>query len=169
MTAPYLVSTLLYCFDADDQVLLMERAQEPNLGCWSPCGGKLQMDQGESPHACARREAEEELGVVAEAGDLHLTGLVSEQGDAHWLMFLFELKPRLACTPPPHREGRFQFFTQNKIAQLALPRTDREKIWPLFWKHRRGFFAAHCVCRPDGSQQWEILESRPKCGLPGDV
>ena len=59
----YRIATLLYCFNERDDVLLLERAQEPNRGFWSPCGGKLRMDMGESPYACACREAAEELGI----------------------------------------------------------------------------------------------------------
>jgi 8-oxo-dGTP diphosphatase len=80
---------------------------------------------------------------------LHLTGLVSEhgyQGQAHWLMFLFEVGPRLAQLPPPHREGEFAFFAPAQIPSLPIPQTDAEQIWPLFWRHRGGFFAAHCHC-----------------------
>ena len=75
MILPYKVATLLYCFNERDEVLLLERAQEPNRGLWSPCGGKLKTDIGESPYACACREAEEELGIKIHATDLHLTGL----------------------------------------------------------------------------------------------
>ena len=92
---PYKLATLLYCFNERDEALLLERAQEPNLGLWSPCGGKLHTDTGESPYACACREAQEELGLTLSPSDLHLTGLVSEhgyQGQTHWLMFLFEVK-----------------------------------------------------------------------------
>src|SRR5208282_863732 len=113
MKMPYRIATLLYCFNRQDQALLMRRAQEPNLGLWSPCGGKLHMADGESPYACACREAGEEIGLKLTAADLHLTGLISEdgyQGRAHWLMFLFEVMPRLEQLPPPHREGEFGFF-----------------------------------------------------------
>jgi 8-oxo-dGTP diphosphatase len=72
---PYKIATLLYCFNEQDEVLLLERAQEPNRGFWSPCGGKLKMDSGESPYACACREAGEELGIKIQASDLHLAGL----------------------------------------------------------------------------------------------
>ncbi len=161
-TLPYKISTLLYCFNPQDEVLLMERAQEPNLGLWSPCGGKLHTDVGESPYACACREAQEELGLTLSAGDLHLTGLVSEHGYAgqsHWLMFLFEVKRRIEKLPPPHREGRFEFFQPAEVAQLKLPQTDRERLWPWFWQHRGGFFAAHCVCQPNGVNEWALEES----------
>lgn len=164
MPLPHVISTLLYGFNARDEALLLERAQEPNLGLWSPCGGKLRAADGESPHACACREAQEELGLHLAPGDLHLTGLVSEHGyagQAHWLMFLFEIRPRLTALPPPHREGVFRFIAREDLPALKLPQTDRERIWPLFWRHRGGFFAAHCHCHPDGRHEWTLEESRP--------
>src|SRR5512135_2126709 len=115
---PYQVSTLLYCFSEQDEVLLMESAQEPNLGLWSPCGGKLQTDIGESPYACACREAQEELGLALVPDDLHLAGIVSEHGymgQSHWLMFLFEVTKKLSRLPAPHREGRFRFFQRDEL------------------------------------------------------
>jgi 8-oxo-dGTP diphosphatase len=162
MNLPYKISTLLYCFSPADEVLLLERRQEPNLGYWSPCGGKLDTATGESPYACACREAREEIGLELTAGDLHLTGIVSEYGylgQAHWLMFLFEVKPRLTALPPPHREGDFRFFSAAELASLRLPQTDVEMIWPLFWAHRGGFFAAHCRTSPGGQNQWTLEES----------
>jgi len=163
MVLPYKVATLLYCFNERDEVLLLERTQEPNRGFWSPCGGKLHTSQGESPYVCACREAKEELGIAVSARDLRLTGLVSEhgyQGQTHWLMFLFEVRPRLKAVPPPHREGTFQFFPREKLPGLKLPQTDLEQIWPWFWAHRGGFFAAHCHCQPDGGNEWTLEESR---------
>lgn len=162
MGFPYKIATLLYCFNEADEVLLLERAQEPNLGCWSPCGGKLIQDIGESPYACACREAEEEMGLKILPSDLHLTGIVSEhgyQGHAHWLMFLFEVKPRLTFVPAPHREGAFQFFKKSELSSLKMPQTDLEQIWPLFWKHRGGFFSAHCHCTAGDANLWMIEES----------
>ncbi len=166
MPLPYKIATLLYCFNRRGQTLLMRRAHQPNLGLWSPCGGKLRMAAGESPFACACREAEEEIGLTLTPGDLHLCGLVSEhgyQGRAHWLMFLFEVKPRLRRLPPPHREGEFAFFDAAALPSLPIPRTDAEQIWPLFWRHRGGFFAAHCRCLPGGAHRWQVEESsRPE-------
>ncbi len=163
MALPHKIATLLYAFNERDDVLLLERAQEPNRGLWSPPGGKLHTADGESPHACACREAGEELGLSLAPRDLHLTGMVSEhgyEGNAHWLMFLFEIKPRLAAAPPPHREGRFGFFPKTKLDAMAIPQTDRERVWPLFWEHRGGFFAAHCHCRGDERNEWTLEESR---------
>ncbi len=162
MSLPYKISTLLYCFNEQDQVLMLERAQEPNLGLWSPCGGKVNTAEGESPYACACREAEEELGLQIHTEDLHLTGIISEdgyEGQAHWLMFLFEVKTRLKMLPAPHREGTFRFFRRDELGGLKLPQTDRETIWPLFWKYRGGFFAAHCHCVAEGRNTWKIEEA----------
>jgi 8-oxo-dGTP diphosphatase len=160
---PHKISTLLYAFDAEDRVLLLERAQEPNLGLWSPPGGKLLTGQGESPYACACREAGEEMGLKLAPGNLHLAGIISEHGYAgqsHWLMFLFEIKPRLAAVPPPISEGRFAFFSREQLDRLPLPQTDRDRLWPWFYQYRGGFFAAHCHCHGDGRYEWSLEEAR---------
>jgi 8-oxo-dGTP diphosphatase len=124
---------------------------------------------GESPYACACRETFEEIGLKIGPGELHLTGIVSEhgyQGASHWLMFLFEILPRLTTTPPPCNEGGFEFFGREKLAYLPIPQSDREQIWPLFWKHRRGFFAAHCQCHAGDQNVWTLEQSNPK-QIPG--
>jgi 8-oxo-dGTP diphosphatase len=74
-------------------------------------------------------------------------------------MFLFELKQKLSKVPPDHTEGRFAFFRRPELDRLALPQTDRERIWPLFWEHRGGFFAAHCRCGAEGKNEWVVEES----------
>jgi 8-oxo-dGTP diphosphatase len=164
---PYKIATLLYCFNERDEVLLIERLHEPNRGFWSPCGGKLHTDHGESPYACACREGREELGLELSPKDLHLTGLISEhgyQGQTHWLMFLFEVGPRLQVCPPAHREGTFKFFARAELPTLKLPQTDKEQLWPLFWEHRGGFFAAHCHVHADGLNEWTLEESIKRHG-----
>ena len=167
---PYKIATLLYCFSERDEVLLLERAQEPNRGFWSPCGGKLKMDIGESPYTCACREAAEEIRVKIHPADLHLTGIVSEhgyQGRTHWLMFLFEVRMKLKSLPPAHSEGTFQFFPRAALTGLKIPQTDRERIWPWFWRFRGGFFAAHCHCYSDGRNDWTLEESSVEGRAPG--
>lgn len=157
------ITTLLYCFNRQDETLLLQRTREPNRGLWSPCGGKVMTEIGESPHAAAAREAHEEAGLSLQPSDLHLCGLVTETGDAgqpHWLMFLFEVRHRLTALPPPHEEGTFAFVARDELAALPLPRTDREQLWPLFWKYRGGFFAAHCRSHPQGQDEWTIEEAR---------
>ncbi len=143
----------------------MERAQEPNFGLWSPPGGKLHVDAGESPHRCACREAEEEIGLQISEGEARLTGMISEvgyEGNAHWLMFLFEITTKVNRVPTAHREGRFAFHSRAAVDSLSLPVTDREMIWPLFWKHRGGFFAARCATVAGRPNEWMLEQSNVK-------
>jgi len=137
----------------------MRREREPNRGLWSPPGGKLETARGESPHECAAREAKEELGMELATSDVRMVGIVSENGylgAGHWLIFLFEILPRLKKTPPPIGEGSFEFFPREAVASLDLPDSDRDWIWPAFWRHRSGFFVAHL----DGeSGAWDLMES----------
>lgn len=168
MSFPYRIATLIYAFNAADEVLLLERSKQPNQGLWSPPGGKLEMASGESPHQCAARESREEIGISPEPEDFHLTGMISEHGyagEAHWLMFLFELKPRLEKLPRLIDEGRFGFFQRNQIEDLPLPLTDRERIWPLYWQHRNGFFVAHCRCH-ETENHWTLEQSHPSLIKP---
>ncbi len=152
---PYRVAVLCYLFDAQGSVLLLHRKKPPNRDLYSPIGGKLETAEGESPTACAAREIFEESGVKVGIEDLRLAGIVSEKAfknENHWLMFLYEVKHPVAV---PHGqeapgEGRLEWFTRQELEQLPLPQTDREIIWPLFWKTREKtedrFFCVHIDC-----------------------
>jgi len=158
------ITTLLYCFDSQGRVLLINRRRPPNRGLWSPPGGKLKSEIGESPYMCACREAKEEIGLHIRPENLHLVGIVSETnylGLGHWLMFLFEVKGIVENVPRECNEGELRFFESQQIYTLPIPDTDREFIWPLFWEHRGGFFAVHCFCTDDGKYHWHVLESLP--------
>ena len=76
-------------------------------------------------------------------------------------MFLFEIKKRLTELPPEHEEGAFRWASLKELQELPLPGTDREKIWPLFWEHRGGFFVANCQCTKDQPDEWTLLQSNP--------
>ena len=58
---PFKISCLLFAKDVDSKLLLIKRKKSPNKGLWSPPGGKLEMESGESPFECAKREAHEEM------------------------------------------------------------------------------------------------------------
>jgi 8-oxo-dGTP diphosphatase len=155
------ISTLIYCFDPDDRVLLIQRNKSPNQGLWSPPGGKLIQNKGESPHQCAARESREELGLEPQPEDFHLTGVVSEtayEGKDHWLMFLFEYRHPMSYCPPPHPEGSFEFYSRPALEHLDLPATDKAFIWPMFWKYRNQFFTIHCHCSSSGAFDWQLLQ-----------
>lgn len=163
---PYKIAVLCYLFDEHGRVLLLHRIKPPNRDLYSPIGGKLEQAIGESPTACAQREINEEAGLDVDAADLHLCGIVSETaylGQTHWLMFLYELTKPVSIKPEAMHfdEGRLEWHEPDQIDKLPIPETDRGVIWPLFWKHRRDFFAAHIDCTTD-PLQWRM--EQPQAG-----
>jgi 8-oxo-dGTP diphosphatase len=151
MTAvlPYKISVLVFIENTAGEQLLMLRAKQPNLGVWTPIGGKLEMATGESPFECAVRETAEETGLVVAPGDLHLFAMIAEkayQGDTHWLMFLFRCKQPIAGLPPDITEGRFAFFSREQIRGLPIPETDKAALWPVFDRYRDGFVVLKADC-----------------------
>ncbi len=157
-TIPYKIAVLCYLFDDQGRVLLLHRRKEPNVDLYSPIGGKLEQAEGESPTACALREIEEETGLIVPTADLHLTGIVSEtayQGQTHWLMFLYEVRRPVQLERTTFEEGTLEWHAVESITQLPIPQTDRQVIWPLFWRYRKRFFMAHIDCR--GTEDGRLL------------
>ena len=158
MVLPFKISVLVFLQDAQGRQLMIERRKAPNEGCWSPIGGKLEMDQGESPFECAVREVGEEADFEIKHSDLHLWATISEkhyEGEKHWLMFCFECKKPLPQLPRTIDEGNFAFYSRHEIQSIRVPETDRKLIWPFYDKHREGFVALRADCQPD--QPLEIL------------
>lgn len=150
---PFKISALVFVHDTQGRQLLIKRRKSPNLGSWSPIGGKLDMHAGESPYECARRETEEEIDLRLNDDDLHCFGYISEksyEGAGHWLMFLFECKRSLTDLPPAIHEGHFEFFERAAIDQLAIPETDRTLLWPYYDRFKEGFVGLRANCDPAG-------------------
>jgi 8-oxo-dGTP diphosphatase len=155
---PYRIAVLCYLFDENEQLLLLHRRKPPNRDLYSPVGGKLEIESGESPTACAVREIHEETGLLIRPDELHLTGIVSECGydDAmHWLMFLYEVTRPVQVRRTSFEEGRLEWHPAGAIGQLPLPQTDAQAIWPMFWRYRRRFFMAHIRCG-GGKLSWRL-------------
>ncbi len=169
---PMKIAVLCYLYDHDGHVLLLHRRQEPNIGMYSPVGGKLDIAAGEGPHQCAVREIREETGIELSLDDVRMTGIVSErayEGRSHWLIFLFEvMRPvrpdALAWTD--FSEGRLEWKRIDEVPQLAIPDTDREVMWPLVQSHRGGFFVVQIDCSVE-PMQWTVCQS-VKGGVIGD-
>ncbi len=148
---PYKISTLLFLKNQDGKFLLLKRTRPPNQQKWSPIGGKLDMETGESPFECATRECLEETGHEITSKDLHLFSIVSEkqfEGTGHWLMFLFDCRKPITELPPPMDEGEFAFFSRQEIDELVIPDTDHTIIWPFYDEHRRNFVVMRADCDP---------------------
>jgi 8-oxo-dGTP diphosphatase len=173
---PYKIAVLAYIFNAEGKLLLLHRKKPPNQDLYSPVGGKLEQQLGESPYACALREIAEEVGVALTLPDIRLLGIVSERAyawnarttpsavatrgepaapdAAHWLMFCFEVTQPLSFPPRQIEEGRLEWVEVAKVAGLSIPKTDREVIWPLVQRHSRilrgenagSFFSVHIDC-----------------------
>jgi len=166
MTPPlaYKIAVLVFLENAADEHLLILRAKPPNLGAWSPIGGKLETARGESPFECAVRETAEETGFAIAAGDLHLFAIIAEksyEGHAHWLMFLFRCKKPLPALPPDIKEGKFAFYSRAAIDALPIPETDRKALWPIYDQYRGKFVALKADCAPGRPVTVEVEEITP--------
>jgi 8-oxo-dGTP diphosphatase len=177
---PYKIAVLAYIFNSRGQLLLLHRKKPPNQDLFSPVGGKLEQAMGESPYACALREIHEEVGIQLSVADIRLLGIVSERAftgaaaktatppvvsitsrapapspAAHWLMFCFEVTRPQDFPPRQIDEGRLEWFDLGQVAELNIPKTDREVIWPLVREHCKSlngprandFFSVHIDCR----------------------
>tara|TARA_B100000989_G_C19515770_1_gene461540 strand:+ start:882 stop:1418 length:537 start_codon:yes stop_codon:yes gene_type:complete len=150
-TLPFRISVLVFLQDKNNRFLLLQRKKSPNLGKWTPIGGKLEMAIGESPFECAIRETKEEAGMDIQTEDLHLFGMISEksyEGSGHWLMFLFHCKKHLEQLPPAIPEGDFAFFKREDIEAIEIPDADREALWKVFDDHKDSFVAMRANCSP---------------------
>jgi len=165
----YKISVLVFLRNAEGDFLLIRRRREPNLGQWSPIGGKLEMGSGESPHECAVRETREEVGLDLRIDDLHLFSMIAEksyEGGSHWLMFLFDCRRPIDSLPPAIDEGSFAFHSRSAIDRLSLPETDRVALWPVYDRHRRGFVALRADCTPGTPLAVHVDESIGLCDPP---
>lgn len=119
----YILSVLVYLFRGQD-VLIMKRNKEPNLGLWVAPGGKI--EAGESPHEAACREMFEETGL--QVSNLRLRGLcteVSARPDWNWLLFIFVARGFSGDLCPDLREGQLAWLPLERYLSLsAIPQSD---------------------------------------------
>ncbi|MCR6656845.1 MAG: NUDIX domain-containing protein [Opitutus sp.] len=157
----YKIAVLVFLENAAGEQLLLLRAKPPNLGVWSPIGGKLETAIGESPFECAVRETKEETGHEITAADLHLFAMIAEkayEGQSHWLMFLFRCRKPIAALPADMHEGKFGFFSRAEINRLPIPETDRTALWPIFDQYHDRFVSLKADCAPGKPVLVEIEE-----------
>jgi 8-oxo-dGTP diphosphatase len=143
------ISCLLFIQNQQGELLLLKRKKPPNKGYWSPPGGKLKMEIGESPLECACREAEEETGLKLKFSDFRLFGYVSEknyEGDSHWLMFLFDCLCPIERKPKDFDEGCYEFFCRQEIDKIKIPPSDSKLVWPFYDRRNEGFWGIQADC-----------------------
>lgn len=160
----YKLAVLVFVQNSAGQHLLLLRAKAPNLGTWSPIGGKLETALGESPFECAVRETREETGHEISTSDLHLFSIIAEkayEGQSHWLLFLFRCTKPLDTLPAAINEGRFAFYSRDEIDALPLPETDRTALWKIYDQHHQRFVALRADCSPGVPLQVVIEQITP--------
>lgn len=181
---PYRLACLCDLRDQHGRMLLLHRSRSPNKGLYSPIGGKLDTESGESPARCAQREIFEEAGLDIPLDRLHLAGLISENGfvsadgtgvgDGHWLLFYFKvLGPVHLDLPRDMAEGRLEWHDPAKVSQLAIPDTDRHVLFPMLDRvsppagsqaAAPGFFSLHIDATrrtPEGRPVWDLHQLIP--------
>lgn len=155
----YKISVLIFLKDSEGRFLMLQRRKAPNIGRWSPIGGKLEMATGESPFECAIREAKEEAGIDLVESDLHLFCMAAEkayEGANHWLMFLFDCRKPLPSLPESIDEGALAFYSRAEIDALPIPDTDREGLWDIYDRYHRSFVALKVDCHPGQPLHFQI-------------
>lgn len=118
-----ILTSMVYCLRANN-VLLMLRNKEPNLGLWVGPGGKI--ESNESPYECAQRELYEETGL--QVNNLCFRGLVTEvspRPDWQWILFLYVATEVSGNMVGDEREGLLRWWPLSELHQLALPQADR--------------------------------------------
>ena len=99
-------------------LLLIQRLKEPEAGCWSLAGGKV--DWRESTHGAACREVEEELGIAVTLGCLlGVLDLIDRGGAYHWVSPIYHAdrfsgEPRLM---EPHKHGGMGWFAADELPE----------------------------------------------------
>lgn len=145
-------ATLLYIKNSDGDYLLLERVKEPNKGFLSPPGGKLNIEEVESPVACAVREAFEECSIKSHPNDWKLLGIVTEKaypnvGDI--MIFCFEYLNRIETLPENSNEGSFKFISSEEIKYAHIPDTDKLFIWNYVLDNKSNLFSIYIDCETE--------------------
>lgn len=143
--------TQVHCLH-DNQVLLMKRNKEPNLGLWVAPGGKIEAH--ESPYECAARELLEETGL--QAHELHLRGIASivmPKLAEPCMQFLYVVTRFSGEIVADEREGALQWWSVEEAQQIPMPQFN--SVWLLrILDMSTPFYQAKYVYDTD----WQLVE-----------
>lgn len=126
------LATLLYIKNHKGEYLLQKRTKNPNKDLLSPPGGKLDIENAESPPECAVREALEECSFTSKKEDWKLMGIVTEKNFPEIGSIMIFLMKYLKLTnelPLACNEGSYQFVHPENFDNYELPQTDCKFIW----------------------------------------
>ena len=128
-----IVGALCYIFRGE-QVLLLKRARPPQVGFWSPPGGKLEL--GESPQEGCIREIYEETGLTIREPKLRVIQTVIDKAyPVHWLLFIFRVDDSVGDIHTTD-EGELRWIPLGDLDTIPRPYADRQ-YWAHLWRDGR--------------------------------
>ncbi len=116
---------VLCILEHDNQFLLLKRRKAPNIGLYTPVGGKLH--PFESPEQAAYRETMEETGIEVENFRYWGSLVETSPADYNWVSFVYHAEVEY-CEPIDCSEGTLKWIDQIDLRKLKAPDTD----WHLY-------------------------------------
>ena len=141
-------NTTLCYIENDGAYLMLHRTKkenDENRDKWIGIGGKL--EPGESPFDCARREIEEETGLVANI--LSYRGIITFVSDLYGTeyMHLFTCSNFSGIIKANCDEGELTWVKKDKV--LSLPIWEGDKIFLDLLNSEKRFFSLKLVYEKD--------------------
>ena len=139
-----------------EKILLIHRKKEPNLGLYTPPGGKIRLK--ESPEECVFREVEEETGL--RPVDPRLRGIITQVAPVRgqqWMLFVYRIEDFKGRLRPSHREGDARWFPITDVTSGKVPIPEADRIFlPRLLGRRAGVITMKFHHRRDLSVlRWE--------------
>ncbi|PKK89965.1 MAG: NUDIX hydrolase [Candidatus Wallbacteria bacterium HGW-Wallbacteria-1] len=104
-----------------NRFLLLKRNREPNFGCYTPVGGKL--DPFETPSDAAIRETFEETGITISKPRYCGTLVDTSPTHYNWICFVY-MADIDDISPPACDEGSLEWIEISEISTVSKPSTD---------------------------------------------
>jgi 8-oxo-dGTP diphosphatase len=129
------IPAVLVYAERDGRILMIHRNSKPNdyhEGKWNGLGGKCELD--ESPLEAARRELEEESGLVLPESAFRALGTLQfpnfkPHKNEDWLVFVFTAQVPGAMDPmTASQEGALSWIARDEVLNLNLWPGDRRFI-----------------------------------------
>jgi 8-oxo-dGTP diphosphatase len=144
--------TQVHCL-RHDQVLLMKRHKEPNLGLWVAPGGKIEAD--EAPYECAIRELREETGLQArETLFRGIVSIVMPALERPCMQFLYVVTDSAGELVTDEREGALRWWPVDEALRLPMPSANA-----LFLPHVLDVSGAFYQAKYTYDAEWRLLEA----------